>query len=462
MVRYERVTSTPVGVALAAALATPLVGLAVLLSAPSADRHWQHQPSHFWLVLAAGALAAGFGWSVGQAARRRTDARLFLVSLAFISAAAFLGLHALATPGVLLDASNAGFVVATPVGLVIASGFALWSSLPLDGSRARWVMSTSTTLRLALVLVIAAWAVWSLSSTPPLDATQPPEAGSGYLAALAVPGIVVYAITAVRYVRLAGRRRSVFLLAIVGTWILLAEALVAVAVSENWRISWWEWHVLMLIAFGAITVVAHRLPDTERFGDLYLDEVAGGTRELSVLFADLEDFTSFSETRTPGDVRSMLNAYFEAVLPAVRSENGTVESFIGDAIMVTFNVATAQPDHAVRAARAALGLQRAADQVARSHPEWPRFRAGVNTGVAAVGVVGDRRRRDYTVLGDVVNVAARLESLAPAGGVAIGDSTRKDLRGARVTSLGTVAVKGRTEPVDVWRLEEVEPDPPSS
>jgi len=76
----------------------------------------------------------------------------------------------------------------------------------------------------------------------------------------------------------------------------------------------------MLVAFGAITFVARRLPDTERFGDLYLDEVAGGTREITVLFADLEGFTSFSEAHSPGEVQSMLNTYFEAVLPAVRAE----------------------------------------------------------------------------------------------------------------------------------------------
>ena len=73
------------------------------------------------------------GWTIGTAAERRRDARLFLVSMAFVSAAAFLGLHALATPGVLLAGSNAGFVVATPVGLVLASALAAASSLRLDG-----------------------------------------------------------------------------------------------------------------------------------------------------------------------------------------------------------------------------------------------------------------------------------------------------------------------------------------
>ena len=88
------VRGRPLGAALVV-LALPVVGLFVLLAAPSTDVHWEHRPSHFWLVLASAALAAGLGWAVGTAARRRADARLFLVSLAFVSAAAFLGLHAL-------------------------------------------------------------------------------------------------------------------------------------------------------------------------------------------------------------------------------------------------------------------------------------------------------------------------------------------------------------------------------
>lgn len=160
------------------ALAAPLAGLVLLLAAPSTDVEWQHRPSHFWLVLGTAAVSAALGWSVGTAARRRSDARLFLVSLAFVSAASFLGLHALATPGVLLDGANAGFVVATPIGLLIASGFAAWSSLDLDGAPARWVVAHSGALRSALVAVVAVWAVWSLSSLPPLAETDPPESGS--------------------------------------------------------------------------------------------------------------------------------------------------------------------------------------------------------------------------------------------------------------------------------------------
>jgi class 3 adenylate cyclase len=276
------------------------------------------------------------------------------------------------------------------------------------------------------------------------------------MVAMAVPAIGLFAAAAWRYVGLARTRRSVLLVAIAASWILLAEAMLAVTVARNWRASWWEWHVLMLAAFGVIAVAVRQLPETERFGELYLDEVAHGTREASVLFADLEGFTSFSEQHPPDAVRVMLNTYFEAVVPAVRQEGARLDKFIGDAVMITFNVTTDQPDHAARAARAALAFQSTSARVATEHPSWPRFRVGVNTGPVAVGVVGGGDARGYTVLGDTVNVAARIEGLAPVGGVAIGGATLRALPGAQVSPLGPVAVKGRRESVEAWRLVSID------
>ena len=445
--------SPPARASLVVALALPIAGLVVLLSAPSTDARWEHHPSHFWLVLAAAAVPALLGWSIGTVACRRADARLLLVSLAFVAAAAFLGLHALATPKVLLERSNAGFVLAVPVGLLIASVFAAWSSLHLRTERARWIVSHARVLRGALLATALGWAVWSLAELSPLDDVSPPESGSAFLVVLAAPGVVLFALAAVGYARLAARRRAPLLLAIAAAWVLLGEAMLAAAVARNWRASWWEWHLLMLLAFGVIAWTVQRLPETERFGDLYLDDVASGTRDVRVLFADLHAFTAFSETHQPARVQAMLNEYFDAVIPAVRDAGGSVDRFIGDSVMVTFNASSDQPDHPRRAARAALAFQRAATAVADAHPDWPRFRVGVNSGTAVVGLIGGASAREYTVLGDTVNVASRIEALAPVGKVAIGAATMRALAGATVTHLGVVQVKGRTEAVEVFQLD---------
>jgi adenylate cyclase len=115
-------------IAWVALVVLPIAGLAVLLAAPTTDVHWEHHPAHFWLVLSSALTSAVLAYSIGDTARRRGDARLFVVALAFLAAAGFLGLHALATPGVLLEKRTAGFVLATPVGLLVAAIFAALSA----------------------------------------------------------------------------------------------------------------------------------------------------------------------------------------------------------------------------------------------------------------------------------------------------------------------------------------------
>ncbi len=118
-------------IVLSVLLFVPVAGFALLLVEPALDVMYHHDPMHFWLVLAAALLNVGLGYLTSGIARRQGDARLFLVSMALLSGAAFLGLHALATPGVLLSGSNTGFVVANPVGLLLASAFAAASALAL-------------------------------------------------------------------------------------------------------------------------------------------------------------------------------------------------------------------------------------------------------------------------------------------------------------------------------------------
>ena len=117
------------------AIVIPLAGLGLLLARPELDLEWEHHPSHFWLVLVTAGVNVVLAYVTNVAAGRFRDARLVLISLAFMSSAGFLGLHALATPGVLLEQPNAGFVIATPVGLVLAALFAAASVSAIAGPR---------------------------------------------------------------------------------------------------------------------------------------------------------------------------------------------------------------------------------------------------------------------------------------------------------------------------------------
>jgi class 3 adenylate cyclase len=183
-------------------------------------------------------------------------------------------------------------------------------------------------------------------------------------------------------------------------------------------------------------------------------DLGGSIVDVTVLMADLRGFTPFSEQTRPDAVVAMLNAYFGAVVPVILDEGGTVVQFVGDAVMAVFNAPARQPDHALRAARAGLRLQRVIENVAAGRDDWPRFRVGINTGPALVGNVGSTEMRNFAVIGDTTNVAARLEGLAEPGQVVIGPATYAMLGdAAECRSLGPVAVKGKREPVDAYVLD---------
>jgi class 3 adenylate cyclase len=431
----------------------PLAGLAILLAAPHADVRWENHPSHFWLVLGSSIASAILAYATGEVAARRGDGRLFLVSLGFLAAAGFLGLHALATPGVLLAKSNEGFTIATPVGLTVAAGFAAASSRELSAATAALVMRWAGPMRATLLAAIGAWAMLSLTGIGPLDDPTTPERASGRLLVLAAIGLVLYGVAMAGYLRVYRRIGSGLPIAVAAAFALLAEAMAAIAIGRNWHASWWEWHLLMVTAFAIVAVSAHRQWHEERFSGLYMPQTAGARREISVLFADLEQFTSFAEQNDAEDVAAMLNAYLAvAIPPIVERYGGEIDRLIGDGLMVVFNRRGDQPDHAERAARAALVIQDATARLARAHPEWPRFRVGVNTGDAAVGLLGAPGARTHTVIGDTVNLAARLEATAPAGGVAVGPETLRRLPTAHVRRLGSIVVKGRVQPIDAHIL----------
>jgi adenylate cyclase len=183
--------------------------------------------------------------------------------------------------------------------------------------------------------------------------------------------------------------------------------------------------------------------------------LGGSIVEVTALFADLRGFTTFSEQVDPAEIVTMLNRYHGVAVPCILDNGGTVVQFVGDALLALFNAPARQPDHASRAVRAGLGLQAAVDAIAEGRPGWPRFRVGINTGAALVGNIGSEALRGFNAMGDAVNVAARLQSLAQPGQVVVGDATMKQLDAETVAySLGELTVKGRLQTVRAYVVGE--------
>lgn len=653
-------------------LALPLLGLWLLIARPSLDLRWQHQPSHFWLVLALAAVSVWLGLRMQSDARKRSDARLLLVAFAFITSAGFLFLHALATPGVLLDGPNIGFEIATPVGLALASGLLAISAFDLSEPLTDRIVLRANGLRNTLLSVLAVWAGASVSGIGPLDGLPTGQELHSSLEIAAFVSVGLYALAAAGYFRIHRRRPSVMLVGLITASSLLGEAMIAVVFARNWQLSWWLWHILMASGFGFFsysayvqfrregssaglfnaltteetverirdeygsalesltsvlqrsersgltadevalitgglasrfglsegqtevlsraaealatqeaqarrlaalaevgltaqvrqdeqTLLSNALPALARgFGDdlirfgmvrgdvvefpdemstgpwghgdtLSLPIVIAGTQaglvevqrpvgafadrdrsvvetlaaelsialenvrlydqveglfrrymspdvatalladpsqaslggavvEITALFADLRGFTSFSERSSPEEVVEVLNRYFGLAVPRILDAGGTVVQFVGDALLAVFNAPSRQSDHAHRACAAALAMQDAIREVVEEHDTWPSFRIGINSGPALVGNIGSDEFRSFNVMGDAVNVAARLEGVAEPGTVVIGSSTFEAVEDvARVEALGPLDLKGKERQVSAYRLLAIEP-----
>ncbi len=653
-------------------LALPLLGLWLLVSRPELDLRWQHHPSHFWLVLALAGISVWLGLRMQSVARQRSDARLLLVALAFITSAGFLFLHALATPGVLLDGPNIGFEIATPVGLALASVLLALSAFDLSGHFTERLIVRADGLRNTVLVVMVVWAAASVSGVGPLDGLPSGDELRSSLEIAAFVSVGLYAVAASGYFRIHRRRPSVMLIGLITAAALLGEAMVAVVFARNWQLSWWLWHVLMAAGFGFFsysayvqfrregsaaglfnaltteqtveqirseygtaleslttvlqrsersrltkdevalitsglasrfgmsegqtevlgraaealatqeaqsrrlaalaevgltsqvrqdehTLLSNALPAlergfggdvirfglvrggqmefpadmaTDRWGDgetlsipitvagtpagtvevqrptgtfadrdrsmvetlaaelsialenvrLY-DQVEGLFRrymspdvatalladpgqaslggavvEITALFADLRGFTSFSERSSPEEVVEVLNRYFGLAVPRILDAGGTVVQFVGDALLAVFNAPSRQSDHARRACIAALAMQDAIGELVDEHNSWPLFRVGINTGPALVGNIGSDEFRSFNVMGDAVNVAARLEGVAEPGTVVVGGTTFEAVKeGVRVEPLGDLELKGKEHRVAAYRLLAVHP-----
>jgi adenylate cyclase len=205
--------------------------------------------------------------------------------------------------------------------------------------------------------------------------------------------------------------------------------------------------------YVAPEVVAELVADPSRL------RLGGERREITILFADLAGFTSLAAAVPAERVVSLLNVYLDAMAAIVIEHGGTVDKFIGDAVMALFGAPRPQVDHAARACRAALAMNARLQQLNHElQPDgWPelRMRIGIHTGNPIVGNIGGRDRFDYTALGDPVNVASRLESACRAYGVPVLISQATASAGGaavRARELDVVGVYGRQEPVTIYEL----------
>ena len=178
-------------------------------------------------------------------------------------------------------------------------------------------------------------------------------------------------------------------------------------------------------------------------------EMVSELRQVSVLFADLSDFTPMAEGMEPAEVARLLNGAFELLTDAVFAYDGTLDKYMGDALMAIFSAPLSQPDHAERAIRAALRMQQLLGEFNRLRPECTalRMRIGINSGTAVAGDIGSPLRKDYTVIGDMVNIASRLESsVAEPGQIVIGPATYELVKDSLACQpLPEVRLKGKQQ-----------------
>lgn len=203
----------------------------------------------------------------------------------------------------------------------------------------------------------------------------------------------------------------------------------------------------LLESYVPPSVARHMRASSER-------PVVGGERQqISVLFADLRGFTGFAENQDAAVLVRTLNTYLAVATDAITRYGGTLDKFMGDAVMALFNAPEPQADHAVRAVRAARAIQRRMAELRPGSPDGLEFGIGVNTGEAFVGNIGAVTALNYTAIGDAVNVAKRLEERAAGGQVIVSAATYALVKEqVEATPLGPLALHNRRDEVIAYEI----------
>jgi len=184
----------------------------------------------------------------------------------------------------------------------------------------------------------------------------------------------------------------------------------------------------------------------------------GQRKTVTVIFADLSGSTALGEVMDPEEIRGLLNSCFDRLVPVVKHFGGTVDKFQGDNIMALFGAPVAHENDPERALRACLGMMVALEGFNRDMDVNLGFHIGVNTGLVIAGGVGSRGDQSYSVMGDTVNVAARLEAAAVRGEIIVGPDTHRLAEPFfEFEDREAISVKGRDEPVKIHRLLSVKP-----
>jgi len=266
--------------------------------------------------------------------------------------------------------------------------------------------------------------------------------------------------------------------------LMLAFAAIFAAAASGVFVAWYLWvdvvpfQVALFLGYGTTVVVNFIREQREKrrlsrfFSPDVIKEIlqtqtesslAGSRRRVTVLFSDIRGFTSLSEKLTPEEVVEMLRDYLTTMTEIVFKHGGTVDKYIGDAIMALYGAPFDQPNHAEQAVRTALEFQ---DQVKILSARWEakcgarlRNGVGINTGEAVVGTIGSQQRLEYTAIGDTVNLASRLEGLTKEflSPIVISQGTHDEIKHLFYSRyLGEVKVKGKEIPVKIYAVEKEE------